>query len=310
MIYATAAFFHRRRYGRRMRSLKLEADHSVEVIGLLVPLVYMIWVWYKATLTLWDGLILAACYVAYLVVLCKMPPQGEEAIEDLDRVPRFVVKSPPVWRTVFIALLFVGGGALIYFMAEPFLGGLLAVSAVIGVPSFVFVQLVAPFVSEFPEKVSAFYWARTVDRASTALMNMVSSNINQWTLLPAMLIAIYAWSCGSMAAVIRFTPQQELELLLTIAQSLVGMIFLVNMELGWREAAALFSLWLFQFVLSPIEPGPGVLRQIAAHAHWITTAAYFAWFGVEALRLALGRKQPLAFIEFARAWRERVLRRA
>jgi len=59
-----------------------------------------------------------------------------------------------------------GGGGLIYYSAEPFLGSLLAVSAILGVPSFVFVQWVAPFVSEFPEKVSAFYWARTVDRAS------------------------------------------------------------------------------------------------------------------------------------------------
>ena len=61
-----------------------------------------------------------------------------------------------------------------------------------GIPSFVFVQWVAPFVSEFPEKVSAFYWARTVDRASMALMNMVSSNINQWTLLTAMLPLVYS----------------------------------------------------------------------------------------------------------------------
>ena len=79
-------------------------------------------------------------------------------------------------------------------MAEPFLGSLLAVAHFLGVPNFVFIQWVAPFVSEFPEKVSAFYWARTVDRASMALMNMVSSNINQWTLLTAMLPIVYSMS--------------------------------------------------------------------------------------------------------------------
>ena len=86
---------------------------------------------------------------------------------------------------------------LIYFTAEPFLGSLLAVSAALGVPSFVFVQWVAPFVSEFPEKVSAFYWARTIDRAPMALMNMVSSNINQWTLLAAMLPIVYSMSAAA-----------------------------------------------------------------------------------------------------------------
>ena len=86
-------------------------------------------------------------------------------------------------------------------MAEPFLGSLLAVSAALGVPQFVFVQWVAPFVSEFPEKVSAFYWARTIDRAPMALMNMVSSNINQWTLLAAMLPIVYSMSRGELSTI-------------------------------------------------------------------------------------------------------------
>ena len=68
-------------------------------------------------------------------------------------------------------------------------------------PNFVFIQWVAPFVSEFPEKVSAFYWARTVDRASMALMNMVSSNINQWTLLAAMLPIVYSISRGALSTI-------------------------------------------------------------------------------------------------------------
>ena len=132
------------------------------------------------------------------------------------------------------------GGAIIYFTAEPFLGSLLAVSTLVGVPSFVFVQWVAPFVSEFPEKVSAFHWARTVDRAPMALMNMVSSNINQWTLLTAMLPLVYSMSLGSPAA-IQFDQTQKLELLMTLGQSFVGMMFLVNMKLAWWEAAALFA---------------------------------------------------------------------
>src|SRR5205814_2548524 len=142
----------------------------------------------------------------------------------------------------------VAGGALIYFTAEPFLGSLLAVSASIGVPSFVFVQWVAPFVSEFPEKVSAFYWARTIDRASMALMNMVSSNINQWTLLAAMLPIVFSLSRGTPSA-IAFDERQELEMLMTLGQSLLGALFLVNMELAWWEAAILFLLWAVQLAL-------------------------------------------------------------
>src|SRR5204863_8242304 len=134
------------------------------------------------------------------------------------------------------------------------------------IPSFVFIQWVAPFVSEFPEKVSAFYWARTIDRASMALMNMVSSNINQWTLLAAMLPIVYSISLGTPTA-IQFDAQQRLELLMTLGQSLVGALFLINMELAWWEAGLLFLLWAVQFILSPIKPGPGLLGTLAEHNH-------------------------------------------
>jgi cation:H+ antiporter len=130
--------------------------------------------------------VLIGIYTGYLLVLRRMPPENSERIEELERIPRSIVQARRPVRIALIAGLFLGGGALIYFTAEPFLGSLLAVSAVLGIPNFVFVQWVAPFVSEFPEKVSAFYWARTVERASMALMNMASSNINQWTLLTAM----------------------------------------------------------------------------------------------------------------------------
>jgi cation:H+ antiporter len=305
MIYATAAFFYRRRHNKPMREIVLEREHCVEVVGLMAPLLYMSFVYYKASLTVWDGLILTLIYVAYLLVLSKLPPQEKEGIEHLERIPRAIVTSPPAVRTGLIAGLFLAGGLLIYFTAEPFLGSLLSVSAVLGIPSFVFVQWVAPFVSEFPEKVSAFYWARTVDRASMALMNMVSSNINQWTLLTAMLPLVYSFSRGTISA-IPFDSQQELELLMTLGQSLIGMLFLVNMRLTWWEATVLFSLWGIQFAFSPVPPGPGIIGFLASNIHWYVTIAYLGWSAVEIIRMFLGLRSPDAFVYFAEVWRTRV----
>lgn len=305
MIYFTAAFFHRRRYNKPLRFIELEREHCVEVVGLMVPLIYMSFVYFKASLGLWDALVLVLIYAAYLIILSKMPPQEAEGIENLERIPRAIVTSPPALRNALIGGLFLGGGLLIYFTAEPFLGSLLSVSAALGVPSFVFVQWVAPFVSEFPEKVSAFYWARTVDRASMALMNMVSSNINQWTLLTAMLPIVYSMSRGA-ASSIPFDSQQELELLMTLGQSLIGMLFLINMRLAWWEATVLFSLWAIQFAFSPIPPGPGLLGFLAVHIHWYVTVAYLAWSAVEVIRMLMGLRQPHAFRYFAEIWRTRV----
>jgi len=302
LIYCTAAVFHRLKYKRALKEIQLEKEHCVEVVGLLVPLIYVTVIWAKASLNLFDAAVLVLIYVAYLMILSKMPPQEHEGIEELDRIPRMVVKSSPRVRNLLIFALFAGGGGLIYYAAEPFLGSLLAVSAMLGIPSFVFVQWVAPFVSEFPEKVSAFYWAKTIDRAPMALMNMVSSNINQWTLLTAMLVVVYSMSKGAPST-IYFDSQQELELLMTIGQSLVGMIFLVNMALNWWEAGALFTLWFLQFLLSPVQPSATGWGMIAGNFHWIVTIIYFLWFGVELIRIILGKRMPTAFTEFAKIWR-------
>jgi hypothetical protein len=121
-----------------------------------------------------------------------------------------------------------------------------------GISTFVFVQWVSPFMSEFPEKVSAFYWARKVTGAPMALMNLVSSNINQWTMLVAMLPVAYALANGGFKS-IQFDDHQRLEIILTIAQSLLGMLLLANMRFHWWEAVGLFVLWLIQFLASGFE---------------------------------------------------------
>ncbi len=291
MIYFTAAAFHRKRSGRSLGPIRLKAEHCVEVVGLAAAMAYMVVVWWKGSLNLVDAGVLIAVYMAYLVLLTRMPPEDAETVDHLERIPRAIVLAPKGVRVAVIAGLFLAGGALIYFMAEPFLASLLALSASLGVPSFVFVQWVAPLVSEFPEKVSAFYWARTVERASTALMNMVSSNINQWTLLAAMLPIAYSLSRGA-ASSIPLDGVQEAELLLTLAQSLLGLVFLLEMKLEWWEAAGLFVLWAVQFAFS----ATGV------RVHLYVTAACLLWAVVELGRMAARRRAPAAVQLFGIMW--------
>jgi len=292
MIYCVAAWFYRRNTGQRMNEIRLAEEQCVEVIGLFASLAWGFVVWFKGSLDLIDSAVLIAVYVAYLWVLRHMPAAGEESIEDLEFVPRTIVKAPRNVRIFAILGLFVAGGVLIYLSAEPFLASLLAVSTAVGVPNFVFVQWVAPFVSEFPEKVSAFYWARTVDRASMALMNMVSSNINQWTLLPAMLAIVFSMSRGTPST-IPFDSQQELELLLTLGQSLLSAVFLLNMRLAWWEAAGLFGLWIVQFAFTTA-------------VHDVIMATYFIWSAVEIVRIARRRERAPALRLFAEMWRRHV----
>ena len=294
MIYFTAAFCNRRRGSAPLRTIRLHDHHAVEVVGLLASLVYMGVVAWKGALTIADGVVLIAIYTAYLLILSKLPPEDAETIEDLESVPRHIVTAPRKQRIAMIAGLFVAGGVLIYLSAEPFLGSLLSLSALLGIPTFVFVQWMAPLVSEFPEMASTFYWARTVERAPVALMNMVSSNVNQWTLLVAMLPVIYSLSAGHASAIV-FDAHQETELVLTIAQASVGLVFLVNMELAWWEATVLFVLFAVPFASASLAKP--------------VTIVYFAWAGVELVRMLAGQRAPKAFTEFARIWRTVIRRR-
>src|SRR5207247_1343312 len=137
----------------------------------------------------------------YLWVLNRMPPRREEEASELDWVPRKVLGLRPGLRGAAISGLFLGGGLILYYVTHPFVDSLKAIALAAGISEFVFIQWVAPFLSEFPEKVSAFKWASTVRQAPMALMNMVSSNINQWTVLAAMIPIVYSLSAGRMMAV-------------------------------------------------------------------------------------------------------------
>ncbi|HXF05530.1 MAG TPA: hypothetical protein VNM72_08945 [Blastocatellia bacterium] len=297
MIYLTAALFSRFKGHGPLRVITLDKEHSVEVVGLGVPILYFLFVWYKGTLAWYDSVILIAMYLTYLFILNKVPPKGEESLEDIEAIPRWILRQRRRRRNAIISTLFLVGGVALYFIAHPFLESMLALALTLGISSFVFVQWVAPFLSEFPEKVSAFYWARKVSGASMALMNMVSSNINQWTMLAAMLPIVYGLSRQGPHPVV-FDAHQRLEILLTISQSMLGMVLLANMRFHWYEAAILFVLWFAQFVFSGAEV------TLATTVKEIVTALYFLWVMIGILQALFLRRNIEAFIVFPRLLRE------
>src|SRR5438105_10444343 len=61
MIYFVAAVFGWKRHGGFV-NIHLEAEHSVEVFGLLLPILYFTFIWWKGTLTVWDAVPLSAFY--------------------------------------------------------------------------------------------------------------------------------------------------------------------------------------------------------------------------------------------------------
>jgi len=249
---------------------------------------------YKGTLNCADSAVLLALYLGYLVVLNRIPPREQETAEDVAAVPRAVLALEAPWRALaLLGLLFAGGGIL-YLVAEPFLGSMIGLATVLGISQFVFVQWVAPFLSEFPEFVSTAYWARRRGKGGMALMNMVSSNINQWTVLAAMIPIVYSISIGHPASV----PMQEhrTELLLTLLQSALGVVILSNLDFHAYEALGLFVLWFAQFLVP----------------HWREeiSIVYAVWLVVEVGSTAWRPGRLRAFAVFPSLWHKAARRRA
>jgi cation:H+ antiporter len=283
MIYFVSAVAGRRTAGRRLPTVRLAPEHAVEVVGLVPPLLYFGVILARGRFGWADALVLIGLYLAYLWLLFRNPPHAVEQLSEAPAVSRWAFRQRGWRRPAAIAALFAAGGAMLYVTAHPFLESMLAVAALFGVSQFVLVQWVAPFLSEFPEKVSAFYWARRVTHAPMALMNLVSSNINQWTVLAAMIPLVYGFSTLRHHGVwsdFHFDAEQRLEILLTLLQTGLGVLLLANMAFDWLDAAVLFVLWLAQFL----------------HPSWRdeVAVAYGAWMAVLAIGYAVRGRRLLA----------------
>jgi cation:H+ antiporter len=285
MIYVVFATWGRRRGGPRLPALRLDPEHAIEIVGLAPPLLYFVVIVWKQTIGWVDALILVLLYLAYLAVLLRNPPHALEQLSEAPRISQWAYRQPGWRRFAAVGGLFAAGGALLYYTAQPFLESMLAVAGLLGINQFVLVQWVAPFLSEFPEKVSAFLWARRVTHAPMALMNMVSSNINQWTVLAAMIPLIYGYShyhhTGTWAD-FQFDTAQRLELVLTLLQTALGLVVLADMKFEWSDAAGLFVLWAVQFFVPHLRVAVSI-----AYAAWIVVL--LVWYAVRGERLLVAR---------------------
>lgn len=248
LIFVTADIYSRMRRGRKIEFIQLRSENIVEVLALFVSSLYFIVVLLKRDLQIYDGIFLGAVFVFYMYILRVLPEEEEEKKEDLIAMPRALVSVKNDKRRGFLlfALFFVGGLAM-WAVADPFLDSMKEVAAAFGISAFVFVQWVAPFLSEFPEKVTAFYWARTIRLAPMALLNMISSKVNQWTLLVSMIPIVYSVSMGRVSTIPLDVHHRE-EILLSMMMTFYGCATLAKLRLTRGNAIILFVLWLAQFL--------------------------------------------------------------
>jgi cation:H+ antiporter len=229
-----------------VRQISLSKDQRAEVLILSIASLYSLVIPLKGTISIVDAVALLSLFVVYMVIVSRAHVVEPELEGPPETIARF---ATGIRRTITI-LLFAYAGLAIYTAAEPFAEGLLASGRTLGIEEFILVQWLAPLASESPEFIIALLFALR-GNPQASLRTLVSSKVNQWTLLIGMLPLVYSASAGQIAAM-QLDARQAEEVLLTAAQSLFAVAVIANFSFSLGEAVVLMVLFVSQlFFLSP-----------------------------------------------------------
>jgi cation:H+ antiporter len=226
------------------REIELDRGQTLELACLAVATVYAFLLAWKGSIHLVDAAVLLALFTAYMVAAARSA-HGEVELEGLPEA--LATQLGTGGRRGAVAALLLLSGATIYTAAEPFAEGLLAIGRRFAIEEFVLVQWLAPLASESPEFIVAIIFAWH-GKPNAGMRALVSSKVNQWTLLIGMLPIAY--TVGGGGAGMHLDKRQVEEILLTAAQSLFALVVLANFRFSLLEAGMLALLFLTQLVIT------------------------------------------------------------
>jgi len=225
-------------------AVHLERIQSIDVAFLTVASLYGLHFFLRDSLTLLDAVVLVTIYAVYLWRLAKAPPEAPHLVGPAARI----AELPQTARRVVNVLMFVFAAGVILLVAEPFAEGLVELGEFYDIPEFLLVKWLAPLASESPELLVAALFAWKLS-ARTGFGALLSSKVNQWTLLVGTLPLVFAISSQSFNGLPLGLEQRD-ELLVTAAQSMFAVAILASRSIDRKEAWALLALFIAQLLES------------------------------------------------------------
>lgn len=266
------AAYRSRRTTPAPREVRLDRPHSVEVAFLGLATVYSLTLPLKSQITLVDSLVLICIFAAYTWRISKAPAEEPHLVGPARWVGTFGTPN----RRVAVIAMFAFAATVILLSAEHFADALVATGQEFGVSEFLLVQWLAPLASEAPELLVAGLYAWRLN-TNAGLGTLVSSKVNQWTLLVGTLPVVFAIAAGGPHG-LPVDAHQRQELFLTAAQSFFALAVLVTLSISLREAWMLFGLFWAQFLIGALVPGSaaGMERILVATAYMVLGTVIFA----------------------------------
>ncbi len=223
--------------------LKMPRSTSVELILLLAAVLYSFILPLKGGITIIDTAILFSIFGGYLYLI------GRQTSESPDLMgPALLIGTLPTnKRRLSLVLLFLFSAGIVFTAADPFAQGLEHTGEELGIDKFLLLQFVAPLASESPEFLVCGILAFR-GHASLAMAALISSKLNQWTLLLGSLPLVFSASSGEITT-LPLQDRQQLEIFLTAAQGLFAVALFMNLKVDMKATLSLVILFLIQAVL-------------------------------------------------------------
>ncbi len=234
-------------YRTRITELFVDRHRAMDVVFLAIATAYVIFIPLRHGLTLIDSIILVTLFFIYLFFISKVESEGVELVGPA----RMFGALPNGRRRVLVTVILVYAAGVIISAAEPFADSLVETGSKFNVSEFFLIQWVAPIASESPEVLVAGLLAWR-GRHAAGMGALISSKVNQWTLLVGTLPIAFYLSSGDWGFThgLPLNSVQRDEIFLTAAQSAFAIAVFANLAMNRSEAALLLILFATQLLIT------------------------------------------------------------
>lgn len=233
----------RKTSGHPVNLLSLEPSNRIELGFLTVAGVVAFVIPASGQIHLALGIALLAWFGFYLFTISR----GEAEEPDLVGTAAAIGMLPKHLRRSTVVTMFVLAASVILLCAEPFANSLVSAGTQLGVDQFLLVQWLAPLASEAPEFIIAAIFAAR-GKGTAAIATLISSKVNQWTLLIGSLPLAHLAGGGGFSLVL--DARQVEETLLTATQTMMGVALILALRFHRATAWALLALFVVQFPIT------------------------------------------------------------
>jgi cation:H+ antiporter len=252
----------RKATGRKLGALDLDASNRVEIGFLTIAGVAAFAIPATGRIHIVFGVALLAWFGFYLYKLTR----GEVEEPELVGTAAALGALPDRVRRISVTALFAFAAVVIVTCAKPFAENLIDAGTQLGIDRFLLVQWLAPLASEAPEFIIAIIFAAR-GKGAIAIATLISSKVNQWTLLIGSLPV--AFMLGGGGTSLQLDGRQVEEIVLTAMQTVMGVALVLGLRFHRWAAWGLLGLFIVQFPITSTDGRvllSGVYAAVAAAA--------------------------------------------